>query len=43
MTDNRLGDYLDYMRQAAGDALIFVEGLSKEGSSTTNGPSKPSS
>ncbi|VVN13456.1 HepT-like ribonuclease domain-containing protein [Pseudomonas fluorescens] len=30
MTDNRLGDYLDHMRQAAGDALIFVEGLSKE-------------
>ncbi|MHC8328915.1 HepT-like ribonuclease domain-containing protein [Pseudomonas sp. LB1P83] len=30
MTVNRLGDYLDPMRQAAGDALIFVEGLSKE-------------
>jgi uncharacterized protein with HEPN domain len=30
MTDHRLGDYLDHMRQAAGDALIFVEGLSKE-------------
>lgn len=38
MTDNRLGDYFDPMRQAAGDALIFVEG-----SSTTNEPSKPSS
>jgi uncharacterized protein with HEPN domain len=30
MTENRLGDYLDPMRQAATDALIFVEGLSKE-------------
>lgn len=30
MTDHRLGDYLDPMRQAAGDALVFVEGLSKE-------------
>jgi uncharacterized protein with HEPN domain len=30
MTDQRLGDYLDHMRQAAGDALIFVEGLGKE-------------
>lgn len=30
MTENRLGDYLDHMRQAADDALIFVEGLSKE-------------
>lgn len=30
MTVNRLGDYLDHMRQAAGDALIFVEGLTEE-------------
>jgi uncharacterized protein with HEPN domain len=30
MNQNRLGDYLDHMRQATGDALIFVEGLSKE-------------
>ncbi|MHC8288754.1 HepT-like ribonuclease domain-containing protein [Pseudomonas sp. XS1P51] len=30
MTDNRFGDYLDHMRQAAGDALIFVDGLSNE-------------
>jgi uncharacterized protein with HEPN domain len=30
MTDHRLGDYLDHMRQATGDALVFVEGLSKE-------------
>lgn len=30
MTVNRLGDYLDHMRQAAADALVFVEGLSKE-------------
>ena len=30
MTDHRLGDYLEHMRQAADDALIFVEGLSKE-------------
>jgi uncharacterized protein with HEPN domain len=30
MTDHRLGDYIDHMRQAAGDALIFVEGLSKQ-------------
>lgn len=27
MTENRLDDYLDHMRQAASDALIFVEGL----------------
>ena len=30
MTRNHLGDYLAHMRQAAGDALVFVEGLSKE-------------
>ena len=30
MTENRLGDYLEHMRLAASDALIFVEGLSKE-------------
>ncbi|WP_159815611.1 DUF86 domain-containing protein [Pseudomonas sp. 18058] len=30
MIENRLGDYLEHMRQAASDALIFVEGLSKE-------------
>ncbi|MFJ2482323.1 DUF86 domain-containing protein [Pseudomonas sp. NPDC087598] len=30
MIENRLGDYLDHIRQAASDALIFVEGLSKE-------------
>jgi uncharacterized protein with HEPN domain len=30
MTVNRLSDYLDHMRQAAGDALVFVEGLSKD-------------
>lgn len=30
MIENRLGDYLDHMRQAADDALVFVEGLSKE-------------
>ncbi len=26
---NRLGDYLDHMRQASSDAIVFVEGLSK--------------
>lgn len=30
MIENRIGDYLEHMRQAASDALIFVEGLSKE-------------
>ncbi|MFJ5258563.1 DUF86 domain-containing protein [Pseudomonas sp. NPDC088414] len=30
MIENRLGDYLEHMRQAASDALVFVEGLSKE-------------
>lgn len=30
MTESRLGDYLDHMRQAAGDALVFVEGLGKD-------------
>ena len=30
MIEHRLGDYLEHMRQAASDALIFVEGLSKE-------------
>jgi uncharacterized protein with HEPN domain len=40
MTVNRLADYLDHMRQAASDALIFVEGLSKEEFPKTNVPSK---
>ena len=30
MIANRLGDYLEHMRQAASDALVFVEDLSKE-------------
>jgi hypothetical protein len=30
MTESRLGDYLDHMRQAAGDALVCVEGLGKD-------------
>ena len=30
MTASRLGDYLDHIRQAASDAISFVEGLSKE-------------
>ncbi|MCK3827005.1 MULTISPECIES: DUF86 domain-containing protein [Pseudomonas] len=30
MTENRLGDYLEHIRQAATDAITFVEGLSKE-------------
>ncbi len=30
MTDNRLPDYLDHMRQAAIDARDFVNGLTKE-------------
>ncbi len=29
MTDSRLPDYLDHIRQAATDACSFVEGLSK--------------
>ncbi|MDP2787714.1 MAG: hypothetical protein Q8O79_06530 [Pseudomonadota bacterium] len=30
MTDNRLPDYLDHIRQAAEDACSFVDGLSKK-------------
>jgi uncharacterized protein with HEPN domain len=30
MSESRLTDFLDYMRQAAADACCFVEGLSKE-------------
>lgn len=30
MTENRLGDYLEHIRQAATDAMTFVEGLSKD-------------
>ncbi len=30
MTDNRLPDYLQHMRQAAADATIFVEGMSRD-------------
>lgn len=30
MTLSRLGDYLDHIRQAASDAISFVEGLSKD-------------
>lgn len=30
MTENRLFDYLDHMRQAAMDACSFVEGVEKE-------------
>lgn len=29
MSENRLPDYLDHMRQAATDACSFVEGLGK--------------
>lgn len=29
MTDNRLADFLDHMRQAAADACEFVEGMDK--------------
>lgn len=29
MTDNRLADYLDHMRQAATDACSFVEDITK--------------
>jgi uncharacterized protein with HEPN domain len=31
MSENRLPDYLDHMRQAATDACRFVEGLGKDG------------
>ena len=30
MSENRLSDYLDHIRQAATDACGFVEGLAKE-------------
>lgn len=29
MKENRRDDYLEHIRQAASDALIFVEGLNK--------------
>ncbi len=30
MNQNRLGDYLEHIRQVASDACVFVEGLSKD-------------
>jgi uncharacterized protein with HEPN domain len=30
MTENRLSDYLDHMRQAARDACTFLDGVEKE-------------
>ena len=30
MSQNRLGDYLEHIQQAASDACVFVEGLSKD-------------
>ncbi len=30
MNENRLSDYLDHMRQASQEAIVFVHGLSKE-------------
>ena len=30
MNQNRLGDYLEHIRQAAGDACTFVESMEKE-------------
>lgn len=30
MNENRLPDYLDHMQQAATDACVFVEGLTKD-------------
>ncbi|WP_311969732.1 DUF86 domain-containing protein [Pseudomonas baltica] len=30
MTEQRLGDYLEHIRQAAQDALIFVDGFDKD-------------
>lgn len=30
MNENRLGDYLEHIRQATSDALGFVEGLNKD-------------
>ena len=29
MTSNRIGDYLEHIRQASSDAITFVDGLSK--------------
>ncbi len=29
MISNRIGDYLEHMRQASSDAITFVEGVSK--------------
>ncbi len=36
MNDNRLTDYLEHMRKAAGEACGFVEGLSKDDSLSDN-------
>lgn len=30
MSQNRLGDYLEHIQQAASDACVFIEGLSKD-------------
>jgi uncharacterized protein with HEPN domain len=31
MSANRLADYIEHIRQAAGDACQFVQGMDKEG------------
>jgi hypothetical protein len=43
MSERRLTDHLDYMRQAAADACCFVEGLSKEDSLGTSARNRRSS
>ena len=43
MSENRLPDYLDHMKQAATDAIDFVNGLSKDSSLKTSARSRRSS
>ena len=40
MNENRLPDYLQHMRQAAADAVGFVEGMSRDEFLATNARSK---
>lgn len=41
MTSNRIGDYLEHIRQASSDAITFVDGLSKPEFLKTSVLSKP--
>ncbi|MGY2314645.1 hypothetical protein ACW9I6_08165 [Pseudomonas sp. SDO5522_S412] len=41
MISNRIGDYLEHMRQASSDAITFVEGVSNLSFLKTSVPNKP--